>query len=116
MNAWGCMEILPTHCGAGSVKVNYYRCMRKILGLVKPHKVNKRHMRLLYCRIYFNMKKTNNLTQKHCDRVIRFGVICFCLTQIKFYKQKSFSEFSDLCGVLASRVKNEIARCFANLF
>ena len=57
MNAWGCMEILPTHCGAGSVKVNYYRCMRKILGLVKPHKVNKRHMRLSYCRIYFNMKK-----------------------------------------------------------
>ena len=56
-NAWGCMEILPTHCGAGSVKVNYYRCMRKILGLVKPHKVNKRHMRLSYCRIYFNMKK-----------------------------------------------------------
>ena len=22
-NVWGCMEILPTHCGAGSVKVNY---------------------------------------------------------------------------------------------
>ena len=36
-NVWGCMEILPTHCGAGSVKVNYYRCMRKIWGLVKPH-------------------------------------------------------------------------------
>ena len=29
-NAWGCMEILPTHCGAGYVKVNYYRCTRKI--------------------------------------------------------------------------------------
>ena len=57
MNAWGCTEILPTHCGAGSVKVNYHGCMRKILGLVKPHKVNKRHMRLSYCRIYSNMKK-----------------------------------------------------------
>ena len=34
----GCMEILPTHCGAGSVKVNYYRSKRNILGLVKPHK------------------------------------------------------------------------------
>ena len=58
---------LPTHCGAGSVKVNYYRCMRKIWGLVKPHKVNKLQMRLSYCRIYFNtvcnMKNTNNLTQ-----------------------------------------------------
>ena len=66
-NVWGCMEILPTHCGAGSVKVNYYRCMRKIWGLVKPHKVNKLQMRLSYCRIYFNtvcnMKNTNNLTQ-----------------------------------------------------
>ena len=29
-NVCGCMEILPTHCGAGSVKVNYYRSMRKI--------------------------------------------------------------------------------------
>ena len=29
-NVWGCMEILPTHCGAGSVKVNYYRSMTKI--------------------------------------------------------------------------------------
>ena len=29
-NVWGCMEILPKHCAAGSVKVNYYRCMRKI--------------------------------------------------------------------------------------
>ena len=29
-NVWGCMEILPIHCGAGSVKVNYYRCMRKL--------------------------------------------------------------------------------------
>ena len=53
-NVWGCMEILPIHCGAGSVKVNYYRCMRKIWGLVKPHKVNKLQMRLSYCRIYFN--------------------------------------------------------------
>ena len=69
------------------VKVNYYRCMRKILGLVKPHKVNKRHMRLSYCRIYSNMKK-HNLAQKHCDRVIRFGVICFCLTQIKLLQAK----------------------------
>ena len=24
-NVWGYMEILPIHCGAGSVKVNYYR-------------------------------------------------------------------------------------------
>ena len=24
-NVWGCMEILPSHCGAGSVKINYYR-------------------------------------------------------------------------------------------
>ena len=66
-NASGCMEILPTHCGAGSVKVNYYRCMRNIWGLVKPHKVNKLQMRFSYCRIYFNtvcnMKNTNNLTQ-----------------------------------------------------
>ena len=29
-NVCGCMEILPTHRGAGSVKVNYYRSMRKI--------------------------------------------------------------------------------------
>ena len=62
-SVWGCMEILPTHCGAGSaVKVNYYRCMGKIRGLVKPHKVNKLQMRLSYRRIYFNtvcnMKKT----------------------------------------------------------
>ena len=60
-NVWGCMEILPTHCGAGSVKVNYYRSMRKIWGLVKPQKVNKLQMRLSYHRIYFktvcNMKK-----------------------------------------------------------
>ena len=53
-NVWGCMEILPTHCGAGSVKVNYYRCMRKIWGLVKPHKVNKLQMRLSCCSIYSN--------------------------------------------------------------
>ena len=53
-NCLGCMEIVPIHCGAGSVKVNYYRCMRKIWGLVKPHKVNKLQMRLSYCRIYFN--------------------------------------------------------------
>ena len=29
-NVWGCMEILPLHCGARSVKVNYYGCMMKI--------------------------------------------------------------------------------------
>ena len=87
-NASGCMEILPTHCGAGSVKVNYYRCMRKIWGLVKPHKVNKRHMRLSYCRFISTWQNTNNLTQRHCDRVIRFGVICFCLKQIKLLQAK----------------------------
>ena len=27
------MEILPTHCGAGSAKVNYCRCMRKNMRL-----------------------------------------------------------------------------------
>ena len=53
-NVWGCMEILPTHCGAGSVKVNCYRSKRKIRGLVKQHKVNKLQMRLSYCRIHFN--------------------------------------------------------------
>ena len=66
-NVCVCMEILPIHCGAGSVKVNYYRCMRKIWGLVKPHKVNILQMRLSYCRTYFNtvcnIKNTNNLTQ-----------------------------------------------------
>ena len=66
-NVWGCMEILLIHCGAGSVKVNYYRCMRKLWGLVKPHKVSNLQMRLSYCRIYFNtvcnMKNTNNLTK-----------------------------------------------------
>ena len=34
-NVWGCMEILPTHCGAGSVEVNYYSCMRKNMRLGK---------------------------------------------------------------------------------
>ena len=57
-NVWGCMEMLPTHYGAGSVKVDYYRCMRKIWGLVKPHKVNKLQMRLSYCRIYLQHEKT----------------------------------------------------------
>ena len=117
-NAWGCMEILPTHCSAGSVKVNYHRCMRKIWGLVKPHKVNIRQMRLLYYRIYFNMKITNNLIQKHCDRVIRFGVICFCLTQIKLLREKIVFrihiQWSLWCFSLARN--NALARCFANLF
>ena len=95
-NVWGnCMGILPIHCGVGSVKVNYYRCMRKIWGLVKPHRVNNElQMRLSYCRIYFNtvcnMKNTNNLTQ-----------IKFLQAKIGFRIQ-----VSDLCGVLASRVNN----------
>ena len=68
-NVWGCMEILSKHCGAGSVKVNYYRCKRKILGLVKPkpHKVNKIQMRLSYVVFistpFATGKNTNNLTQ-----------------------------------------------------
>ena len=41
------MEILPAHYGAGSVKVNYYRCTYSI-------KVNKLQMRLPYYRIYCN--------------------------------------------------------------
>ena len=101
-NIWGCMEILPIHCGAGSVKVNYYRCMRKLWGLVKPHKVNKLQMRLSYCRVYFNtvcnMKNTNNSTQ------------------IKLLQAKIGITLSDLCSVLAPRVNNALARCFANLF
>ena len=105
-NVCSFMEILPIHCGAGSVKVNYYRSMRKIWGLVKPQKVNKLQMRLSYRRIYFNtvcnMKNTNNLTQ------------------INFYKQKSFSGYtlSGLCSssVLASWVTNALDRCFASLF
>ena len=56
INVWGCMEILPTHSGVESVKVNYYRCMSKIWGLVKPHKVNKLQMILPCYRIYSNGK------------------------------------------------------------
>ena len=101
-NVRGCMEILPIHCGAGSVKVNYYRCMRKLWGLVKPHKVNKLQMRLSYCRIYFNtvcnMKNTNNSTQ------------------IKLLQAKIGITLSDLCSVLASGVNNSWASCFANFF
>ena len=31
INVWSCMEIFPIHSGAEYVKVNYYRCMRKII-------------------------------------------------------------------------------------
>ena len=99
INVWGCTEILPTHCGTGSVKVNYYLCMWKIWGLVKPHKVNKLQMRLPYYRIYSNtvcnMKKHNISLHKY-----------------SFDKKKSYfgCTLSDLCGVLTW------ARCFANFF
>ena len=44
------MEILPTHCGAGSAKVNYCGCMRKNMGLdiTTYSKVNKLQKRLPY--------------------------------------------------------------------
>ena len=104
-NVWGCMEILPIHCGAGSVKVNYYRSMRKIWGLVKPHKVNKLQMRLSYCRIYFNtvcnLKNTNNFTQiKLLQAKIGFRI----------------HTISGVCSVLASRVNNSWDRFIVNFF
>ena len=77
-NVWGCMEILPMHCGAVSVKVNYYRCMRKIWGLVKPHKVNKLQMRLSYCRIYLQHETWKHATWKNTNN----------LTQIKLFQQR----------------------------
>ena len=107
-NVWGCMEILPTHCGAGSVKVNYYRFMMKVWGLVKPHNVNKLQMRLSYCSIYYN-------------------TVCNMKKHKKAYTNKAFTSknrFQDtqwhsvifVRSVLASRVNNALARCFANLF
>ena len=94
------------HCGAGSVKVNYYRSMRKIWGLVKPHKVNKLQMRLSYCRIYFytvcNMKKHK-----------------YSYTNKLFTSKNRFQYTHSVvfvASVLASRVTNALDRCFASLF
>ena len=41
-NVWGCMEILPIHCGAGSVKVNYYRVVQVYEENMRLGKTNSR--------------------------------------------------------------------------
>ena len=96
INVWGCTEILPTHCGTGSVKVNYYRCMREIWGLVKPHKVNK----LWDYHIYYRICSNTVCTMKKKHKI--------SLHKYSFYSQKSYFRctLSDLCGVLTSRVNN----------
>ena len=41
-NVWGCMEILPIHCGAGSVEVNYYRVLQVYEEKMRLGKTNSR--------------------------------------------------------------------------
>ena len=60
---------LLDNCGVGSVKVNYYRCMMKIGGLVKHSIVKWINSRWDYHTVVFvsapfaTWKKTNKLTQ-----------------------------------------------------